>query len=352
MTVKQTRNCPLCGSSKNEIMYVQRFSDYFSHAIACCKECGFVFVNNTLTQSFYNKYYRDMSKYENERDHNVHEFVVRLIEKYCAKTSTILDIGCSTGHLLNILKKEKFKNLLGVDPSPICKILAKQKFGLKIDTANLLAYQSEKKFDCLILSSVLEHLPKVQESLTKINSLLSPSGLVIIVVPDADNFYKKFEEPFGEFSVEHINFFSHDSLQRLMKNFRCLQTISVSGVIYSVWQSGGQLKMSMNNYIQASTVKLKAVEKKIVAIDGQIIVWGGGSLTQRLFASTKLAAKTVVVVDVNKNLVGKKLSNIPIISPDQLDHYSQPIFISSFRFREEIKNEIKKYRLKNKVITL
>lgn len=350
--MKQTRNCPLCGSFQNEIIYIQRFSDYFSHAIACCKECGFVFVNNTPTQSFYNKYYRDMSKYENERDHNVHEFVVRLMKKHCSKSSSVLDIGCSTGHLLHLLKQANFKDLSGIDPSPACKILAKQKFGLKIDAANLLAYRPDKKFDCLILASVLEHLPKVRESLIKINRLLNPDGLVIIVVPDADNFYRKFEEPFGEFSIEHINFFSHDSLQWLMKNFRCLQTLSVNGVIYSVWQSGGQLKRSMNKYIKNSTAKLKAIEKKIAAIEGQIVVWGGGSLTQRLFASTKLAAKTVVVVDVNKNLVGKKLSNIPIISPDQLDHYSQPIFISSFRFREEIKNVIKKYRLKNKVITL
>src|SRR3990167_11132295 len=98
------RECPICGSKKNYLLFRQKFADHFFHNIVCCNVCGFVFVNNTPDQNFYDAYYKKMSKYEHERDHNLHTKYVKIIKKYCSKNNSILDIGCATGHLLHLLK--------------------------------------------------------------------------------------------------------------------------------------------------------------------------------------------------------------------------------------------------------
>lgn len=348
----KSRRCPICGYLRSKVLYVQQFSGYFSHKIACCLNCGFVFVNNTPSQTFYNSYYRDMSIYEHERDHNVHGKAREIINVHCDKNAKILDVGCSTGHLLYLLKKSDFKNLEGIDPSPECSNIAKIKFNVNVITSDLFSFKTQKKYDLIILSSVLEHLQLVEDGLQKVRKLLSPNGQVIIIVPDAGNFYKKLKEPFGEFSIEHINFFSEDSLYYLMRNFNCSFIKSLDGAIYSVWKSGGELKKSMQKYIAESNSKLHHIDRKISGLSGKVVVWGAGSLTQRLLQTTNLKHKAIKLVDINTNLVGKKLSGIEIISPNKLPNYYEPILVCSYRFKDEIVQEIKDRKLKNKIITL
>ena len=345
------RSCPICASTQNKVLYTQKFSDYLSHKIAYCLNCGFVFVNNTPSQTFYNTYYREMTIYEHERDHGVHSITSQIIKKFSSKNVSILDIGCSTGHLLYLLKKFGYKNIEGIDPSPKCSNIAKTKFKVKVVTADIFSFKTKKKYDFLILSSVLEHLQSVTESMSKIKNLLSSRGQVLIVVPDAGSFYRAFEEPFGEFSTEHINFFTEDSLRLLMTGFICSYIESLDGVLYSVWKRKEEVRSSMEKYISLSEDKQKNIDNKISKIANKIIVWGAGSLTKRLFKTTPLKRKTIKLVDVNPNLIGKKLSGIEIISPDELSKYNETILISSFRFKDEILKEIKKRKLTNKVVT-
>ena len=345
------RSCPLCENHTVQILYIQKYSQELNHAIACCKKCGFVYVNNTRSQNFYNKYYAEMSKYEDTRDSELHEESAKVIINYAQKSDRIVDIGCATGHLLYLLKKNNYKNLLGVDPAPKCKEVAQKEYNIKLVNANIDSYKSTKKFDFIILATVLEHLEELQKSMKKITSLLNDEGKVFITVPNAGNFYQKFEEPFGEFSTEHINFFSTLHLHELMKEYSSLYVKADHVAIFSVWQKIKNLKTSMNSYIKLSKENLNAIQKVIKKVPNKIIVWGAGSLTQRLLQSTDLGEKVTKFVDKNTNLIGKKINNIPIISPVDLSYYNEPILISSFKFKDEIVQEIKKRKLKNRVLT-
>mgnify|MGYP001571895842 CR=1 FL=1 len=79
--------------------------------------------------------------------------------------------------------------------------------------------------------------------------------------------------------------------------------------------------------------------------------WGAGSLTQRLLNSTNLQNKTIKIIDSDSKLWGKFLSGIEIISPGKVGNYKEPIFVSSFRFKDEISSYIKKH-FKNAIIPL
>jgi len=142
--------------------------------------------------------------------------------KFISKNAEILDIGSSTGKLLSFIKTKGYQNLLGIEPAPECKIIAKKNYGITITTSTLGNFKTKKKYDLIIFSQVLEHLSDLRSAIIDAQMLLNDNGMIFIGIPDAENFYKDFNEPFGEFSTEHINFFTKKSLSFLMSGFDCV----------------------------------------------------------------------------------------------------------------------------------
>ena len=357
MKSKTVRFCPVCLHHKSQLLFTQHFTDHFGHRISVCDRCGFVYVKNTPSQSYYNDYYRNMSKYEGIRQHEAHliltyNYIYQFLKTNLNKSVKILDAGCSTGYLLSRLRKAGFRNVYGFDPGPKCRIIAKDKYGLEIETSDIEGFHSEKKFDFIIISQVLEHLLNVKQSVEQLSKYLSEEGFIFIGVPDVAVFSLNFEEPFGEFSTEHINFFSQSSLYRLMLNYSCRAMRTTNGIICSIWKKGSDEKLRLLKYVEKSERKMQSIKEKIDSLPEKIIVWGAGGLSQRLLRTTKIRQKIIRFVDRNNALVGTSLGGIKIISPEELSRYDNPILISSFRFRQEIISFIKVKKYSNKVITL
>ena len=147
-----TRNCPICEKSKYKLLYVQKFSGHFNHKIAACLECGFVFVVNTPSKIYYEQYYNQESKYEGVRQHESHEEntlkeIITFLSKNIKKNCLILDIGCATGSLLSKIKQKGYRNVLGIDPAPKCKLIARKKYNIDVKTTNLNHFHSKTKYD-------------------------------------------------------------------------------------------------------------------------------------------------------------------------------------------------------------
>lgn len=357
MKSNAVRVCPICSYTNSHLLFIQHFTDHFSHRISSCDQCGFVYVKNIPSQTYYRNYYQTMSKYEGVRQHEIHlkptyNSIYRFLKVNVDKSSKILDAGCSTGYLLNRLKKVGFRNVYGFDPAPKCKIIAETKYGLTIETSDIAGFHSRKKFDFIIISQVLEHLPNVKESIEQLSKYLSEKGFIFIGVPDVEAFSLTVEEPFGEFSTEHINFFSQSSLYRLMLNYSCCAMKSTNGVIFSIWKKGSEEKLNVLKYIEKSERTLQPIKEKIDSLPEKIIVWGAGSLSQRLLKTTRIRDKIIRFVDRNNSLVGTTLGGIKIISPEEVSQYDNPILISSFRFRQEIISFIKDKKYTNEIITL
>ena len=285
------RYCPICSHKENKHLYTQKFANNIDHKIVCCNNCGFVFVSNTLNENYYNKYYKQESKYEDKRDHILHQKYFRIINTFFKNKDNrlnlrILDVGCAIGHLLSIFNKKGYVNLLGIDPSANCKEIAHKKFNINVNTANLLSFKSKFKYDLVILAAILEHLPELNKSIDKITNLLSDDGYLFISIPDTSYFYANFEEPYGEFSIEHINFFSAKYLFLLLNNYICCYLESDNNIIYSIWKKGNNLEKSIVKYISISNNKLKKINNVINKLPNKLIVWGAGSLTLRLLEMT------------------------------------------------------------------
>jgi len=352
----KVRTCPICLYDKSKLIYRQKFAAHFEHEIVSCVLCGFVYVNNTPSQKYYDEYYKNQSKYEGVRTHEMHDnFTYKefanILKKFIPKNSNILEVGCSTGKLLNFIKKKNYTRLIGIEPAPKCKKIAKKNYGIEVITSTLDNFKGREKYDLIIISAVMEHLTDIRSSVIKMYSLLNRNGMIYICVPDAERFHKKFDEPYGEFSTEHINFFTEKSLYQLMSNCDKVFIKSDGKAIVSLWKKIKIEDNGMHKYISQSQKKMGLILKKIELLPKNTIIWGVGALTQRLLMTTKIRNKIFKFVDSNKNLIGKKLDGIDILSPDKLVEYNNPILISSFAFKDEIAKETRKRELKNKIVT-
>jgi 2-polyprenyl-3-methyl-5-hydroxy-6-metoxy-1,4-benzoquinol methylase len=139
--------------------------------------------------------------------------------KLDGNSAEILEIACNKGYLLAALHSLEFKNLFGVDLSPLDVEKAKQIVpSAEISYADAFDYLGEKveKFDVIILKAVLEHIQKDQviPLLNGIKSSLKPSGMVIIDVPNMDWLFAQHER-YMDFT--HEVGFTRESLAQVMR---------------------------------------------------------------------------------------------------------------------------------------
>lgn len=125
------------------------------------------------------------------------ESVIEFIKTKSLKNSSLIDVGCGTGNILELIKNQtKIKNLYGLDISKNCLLKAKERvscglfYGSILDT--LFIESIHQKFDFVILGAVLHHLigktrkkSKKYALLAIQNSLklLKKNGYLIIAEP-------------------------------------------------------------------------------------------------------------------------------------------------------------------------
>ena len=389
------RKCSICESPKNKLIFKQHFSMISGGAlldgydVVVCDNCGFCYADNIPQQSAFDRYYREMSKYEHQdRGNQVSKFdiarfqsTVSFLKRFLRKPGTrILEIGCSTGSLLSLLKENGFDNVVGIDPSPTCAEAAQRLYGIRVQTNTLFeADVKAASIDVLIMVGVLEHIRELKTALKKCWKMLSDDGLIYIGVPDASCYAKGDDAPFQEFSLEHINFFGPHSLKNLMiangfkevsleKSMVEANYRTTTPAIHSIYQKSIittsnalspdlQTEASLRLYVDHSNQvdnQIQAAIASVVNAGRPIIVWGTGTHTLRLLATSKLReAKIRAFVDSNPRYQGKQLNSVPIMAPQAIKAWSDPILISSRVYQEEIAEQIiNDLHLGNEIIRL
>lgn len=390
-----SRECPICLSADTEKIYRQRFSEFSEgglfdgYDVVVCKQCGFGFASDIPDQSKFDEYYKQMSKYENEHLNgqvsesalSTYRAIVETINSILTdKNARILDVGCATGALLAEFKDSGYQNVTGTDPSPSCARTAMKLYGIQVLNMPISEIPNfESPFDFLILNSVLEHIHDVNVSLQSLRNLLKPGGMIWIEVPDATRFSEWTSAAFQQFSMEHINFFSAASLMNLMQkngfesvgiwhNQRQLEA-TIDPALSTIFRKteispddftpkhDGETKPALLDYIERSYQADSGVLTKIRTLAESrrdIIVWGVGTHTQRLLATSPLAKTNIIAfVDSNPRYQNKMLNGILIIPPQELKGKSEPIVISSRLYQEEIAEQIRReLGLPNEIIRL
>lgn len=356
------------------------------YRVTICQFCGAGYADDIPSQVEFDRYYAEMSKYEHEyHDGKVSSVdiarfgeIVDLAAPYVKTGDRIVDIGCATGGLLAEFKRRGFTNLRGYDPSVVCCETAKRLYEIDVVRSTLsgLAAHNESA-DLVIMTGVLEHLVDVDTSLRQMRGMIASPGMIYLEVPDASRFDEWFSAPYQFFSMEHVNFFSPQSLANLMARHgfsaifvqrvnRFIGPKSVEPAIAGLFKiNSGLLEMikdletspHLRNYINKSAKMEKLVSEKISFLTRSrtpLAVWGVGTHTLRLLETSELKnANIVSFLDSNSRYHGKSLHGITIEDPRKFCRSDATILISSHMAQEDIKNSIEhKIGLKNPTVCL
>ena len=137
------------------------------------------------------------------------------------QSGAILDAGCATGYLLDLLDKEGFHNLTGVELSEQLVQVAKSKLRPEIaiihsDIKDFLVNCPDESFDVILFHHVLEHIPREQtiDLLTQFYRCLKPGGCLNIKVPNA-SYLLAGNYLFGDFT--HVVHFNERSMLQVLE---------------------------------------------------------------------------------------------------------------------------------------
>lgn len=384
------RVCPICADENVDVVHHQKFSlmdnaKYLpsSYDLVSCDKCGFVYADTSAEQSDYDKYYCELSKYEDDKtgtggggsvfdSDRMKKTADDVSSMLADKKSSILDIGCANGGILALLKEKGYKNVVGLDPSQACvlKIEEKSIEGILGGLFDIPKSLKGRKFDCIILSHVMEHVRDLSLAMDNVIDLLNENGLLYIEVPNAEQYCKNYVVPYYYFDSEHINHFDLNALKNLgalhglsfRKSVEKMMQVSATtaypaiGMFYDRKKKKtgdllfSKVKEVARGYVSLSKDKeISSVIDRLFTSQEEIVVWGAGQFTQRLLGNTKLGACNIVAFIDNDSVKQKqKIKHIPINDPSFLKNYSCPVLICSALHGQEIADEITRAGLPNK----
>lgn len=368
------RACPVCQHQHVDVTFdnaMLAVGDFdMSYTIGCCKHCGFHFAYLLADDATFQSYYGAVSKYDvaahvSSLDQLRIDAAVSICKGYILKSDMVVDLGCGFGALLSCLKTAGWSNLHGIDPAPRSAQRARELFGLdNIHRATMAQAHNVLPLDTadlVCIMAVLEHLPNLRDDMTALLSKLRPGCKILVEVPAVEYFSCTHSEPFGEFSLEHIQFFTATSLRNLFENIGAstiamkMQALPLirSGSVFGLFERSDHLgptgSLEFDNgtafvqYVEGSSKALKNALQHIP--HKPLIIYGAGSHSARIIPQLEImpGIQIAAVVDGNPNLLGKSIGQWTVQSPSIID--SMPdlhIFVSSFRSQNEIATNLKK----------
>lgn len=200
-----------------------------------CAECGFIHIEPIPSGESMEAIYKD-TYYEEEKPrfierqtediewwNVIYDDRLDFMEKTLASDRRrILDIGCGPGFFL---KRAAGRGWRGVGIEPSSKA-AKHAEGLGLDVRNAILERAgieKERFDAIHMSEVLEHIPDPAGMIERTFNLLNDGGIICVIVP---NDYNPLQaalrdkpgcEPYWISPPHHINYFTFDSMEGLLK---------------------------------------------------------------------------------------------------------------------------------------
>ena len=127
--------------------------------------------------------------------------VQKALLPYCSKNVCLLDAGCGPGSDFEFFAQQQL-DVTAFDLSPEMIAIARHRakeVGLdaRCSVASLADFQSSKKFDIVLLNfGVLNALANPAQHLTRLDRMLKPGGMLVVVVMPAFHFSTAVEQVF------------------------------------------------------------------------------------------------------------------------------------------------------------
>ena len=326
-------NCPICHHEQNDTLLKLNDFPIYQHPMAdisniplphainleylICAQCAHAFQQNydrDILENIYAHHYYTPSP-ENIGDTFRNEFIHFIQQNDILKkvTSSIFEIGCSSGEVLFTLKSlnaDSNCDYLAIEPNEETVITAKNK-GLIVKKAfftEKTAHELNFQADIIYSRHVIEHIFDFEDFFKAIAKVSHNTTQLILETPSLD--WSIAHASIMPFHVEHVHVFSQRSLVSLANKlgwFEEQSNITVSGnliISFTQTDKNKALPLAPKNkktLQKQNNQNIKTLQN--ICKDKQFIFWGAGSGAVTLLALTKL--QPLCIVDGNSNKVGK-----------------------------------------------
>ncbi len=213
--------CGVCGGLDSKPYYGN------DKRLLQCQKCGVVFLARDFRISDLNKYYGDGNILESRYKYlqgfdfvnkkNAQD-IKKVILKYIKPAGKkLLDVGANTGFFVAEAIKAGF-DAIGIEPNKFAAGYASRN-NIPVKEATVQNFSFGYKFDVITILSVLEHMEKPAEVLSKLNGYLADGGILVVEVPNIESYASRKRKFNWKCMVsEHIFHFSPKTLSRVLEN--------------------------------------------------------------------------------------------------------------------------------------
>ena len=244
------RLCPLCKTKDKKFKIflkekidknlISKFSyasrknpEFMRHKLIQCSICDIVYAANPpKKEELANAYHLsdfDSNQEANDAAISYLKSIKPILNKMQSKKS-VLEIGCGTGIFLQLLKKEGFSILKGIEPSASAINAApknrKSWFIKGIFNANNFKPNS---FDLVCCFMTMEHVYDPLDTAKNVRKILRPGGIFVTVTHDYRHIINKaLGEKSPIIDIEHMQIFSNKSIRETFKKakFKEIETVT------------------------------------------------------------------------------------------------------------------------------
>lgn len=253
------QQCPACRSRtiaewKRKDFHYSSSDRSLEFHIYRCESCGMGFLNPPPSSALLEEIYRFSGHgltepttlgilLEAETSFpnatvDAHRLASRLAELVSptAPAMTALDVGSGFGFFTKALRDVGFKTT-SINPGEYENLVFRELNGDLPVVCYLEDFETDNRFDAILMSQVLEHIVDPRNAIKKIRTLLKPGGVVACAVP---NFRSVLVSILGTrdnsclWVPEHVNYFTEDGLRTTFENtgFDVLEISNVSRIRY------------------------------------------------------------------------------------------------------------------------
>ncbi|MBP9691065.1 class I SAM-dependent methyltransferase [Candidatus Woesebacteria bacterium] len=187
-----------------------------------------------MNKAFNSERYKDDFKLN-----NLEEVRVRILLSFLPTSSTILDLGCGDGFLMEVLQSAGH-HVEGVEIAENAIKKARKK-GFTVYDVSLVekwAHVLKKKYAVVFGGEIIEHVFDTDQFLQEIRKVLKPHGMLILTTPNIASLARRvmlllgmsphIEVTARDYDAGHIRYFTRDTLKNLLEEngFEVLSLVS------------------------------------------------------------------------------------------------------------------------------
>ncbi|MBW2389486.1 MAG: class I SAM-dependent methyltransferase [Deltaproteobacteria bacterium] len=222
-----TAECPVCAGHNADESFTK---DGFRHFH--CRDCNSLYLFPTPSKSALFEYYvareeatRSSQCWEREENAYRHyepiwDQALRQIEKDSGR-GPLLDVGCGGGQFLAFARQRGWEQLEGIEYAPGAATRARERTGAEVHTVDFLASGLEPaQYAGITMWNVIEHAADPRAFVAEVYRLLRPAGTYVADCPNRYGITMRAigKEAYVVMPPEHLTYFGHRSLRRLLEN--------------------------------------------------------------------------------------------------------------------------------------